>query len=109
GGIVNRPPTKKEIDAFRPWLLKEIELVNPEVVVTLGNVPLQAVAGDKRVIGDWHGQFVDISGRRLYPMYHPAAIIYNRSLSVVYEADVIALGEALRENLQKNPSNSDLN
>lgn len=88
GRIVNRPPTQEEIKLFTPWLLREIELVDPACVITLGNVPLKALAGRKQVIGDVHGRFLDWNGRRLFPMYHPASVIYNPALKAVYRDDI---------------------
>lgn len=88
GRVVNRPPTQEEIKLFLPWLLREIELVGPECVVTLGNVPLRALAGRGSTIGEVHGRFLELDGRKLYPMYHPASLIYNPSLSDVYREDM---------------------
>jgi len=98
GRVVNRPPTREEIRLFLPWLRREIELAAPEVIVTLGNVPLKALAGSKAVIGDCHGAWLDAEGLRLYPMYHPASMIYNPSLREVYAQDVRRLAAWLREN-----------
>ncbi len=70
--------------------------MRPEVIVTLGNVPMKALVGRQAVIGELHGQWLTYEGRRLYPLYHPAAVIYNRALRPGYEADVARLGEALR-------------
>ena len=98
GNWVNRPPTQEEVHLFLPWLKKEIDMVNPECVVTLGNVPLRALTDRKTVIGDVHGTFLERDGRRIFPMYHPASVIYNPSLKEVYRADVLKLGEWLREN-----------
>ena len=88
GRTVNRPPTKEEIKLFLPWLKREIETVQPEIVVTLGNVPLKALTGPKTVIGDVHGSFVEADGIKIYPMYHPASMIYNPSLRTVYADDI---------------------
>ena len=88
GRTVNRPPTQEEIRLFLPWLLKEIELVGPRCVITLGNVPLKALTGHGSVIGDLHGQLLDWNGRKLFPMYHPASVIYNPSLKEVYCRDI---------------------
>jgi len=96
GRLVNRPPTKEEIELFLPWLKKEIALVGPSRVVTLGNVPLKALLGPKATIGEMHGQIAQWQGIQLYPLYHPASLIYNRSLRPVYEQDVCALGELIR-------------
>ena len=89
GNTVNRPPTREEVKLFLPWLEREIGIVNPEVVVTLGNVPLKALTGNKSIIGDMHGAFTQLeSGRKLYPIYHPASLIYNRSLTDTYREDL---------------------
>ena len=98
GRIVNRPPTREEINLFLPWLRREIELVRPQAVVTLGNVPLRALTASRATIGEMHGQFMQADGLEIYPMYHPASIIYNPSLREVYIADVRRLGQWLREN-----------
>jgi DNA polymerase len=96
GRVVNRPPTREEIKLFLPWLKREMELVNPEVVVSLGNVPLKALMGAKVVIGDVHGSFQDVDGVRLYPMYHPASLIYNPSLRDTYALDIRRLAAWLK-------------
>ncbi|MBQ3080639.1 MAG: uracil-DNA glycosylase [Clostridia bacterium] len=97
GRMVNRPPTKEEIALFLPWLRREIALVKPLCIATLGNVPLKALTSNKYVIGDVHGQFMDIDGVLLYPMYHPASLIYNPKLRDVYTEDVIRLGNWVKE------------
>lgn len=102
GRTVNRPPTREEVSLFLPWLRREIELVAPEVIVTLGNVPLRALTGPKSVIGDVHGAFQDADGLRLYPMYHPASLIYNPALRSVYAEDIRRLSAHLRA---ENPEN----
>ena len=98
GRISNRPPTKEEIALFRPWLLREIDIVQPRIIATLGNVPLGAVTGKKLTIGEVHGKLMDsgVQGLPLYALYHPASLIYNRSLEPVYEQDVRALADILQ-------------
>ena len=96
GRVVNRPPTREEVKLFLPWLKREIALIGPEVVVTLGNVPLKALTGARTVIGDVHGEFQSVDGVRIYPMYHPASLIYNPSLRPVYAEDIRRLADWLR-------------
>lgn len=96
GRVVNRPPTREEIKIFLPFLKREMDLVCPEVVVTLGNVPLRALMGNRVVIGDVHGSFQDCEGLRLYPMYHPASLIYNPGLREVYAEDIRRLARYLK-------------
>lgn len=97
GKAVNRPPSRKEIEFFLPFLLKEIEIVSPQMIVTLGNVPLRAVTGDSAAtIGDLHGKPLPLpAGRTLFALYHPAAVIYNRSLQEIYDKDLYTLRQLL--------------
>ena len=99
GRAVNRPPSAAEIAFFLPYLEEEIEAISPRVIVTLGNVPLKAVTGEKNaVIGAYHGRPITLGdGRILFALYHPAAIIYNRALQETYEADLQRLQVFLRE------------
>lgn len=93
GKAVNRPPSAEEIAFFLPFLQEEIAAIDPKIIVTLGNVPLKAVTGEKAaVIGEYHGKPLPLpDGRVLFALYHPAAVIYNRALQAVYDADLLAL------------------
>ena len=96
GRLSNRPPTREEIALFLPWLLREIREVEPHAIATLGNTPLQALAGRSATIGALHGQWVETGdGLRIFALYHPASLIYNRSLEPVYEEDVRTLARAV--------------
>ena len=99
GRVSNRPPTRDEVALFRPWLLREIGEIRPRVVATLGNVPLQALTGPRATIGEMHGRMREVEGlgAPLFALYHPASLIYNRTLEPVYECDVRALAEIIRD------------
>jgi len=97
GRTRNRAPNKEELSLFIPWLMKEIQAVKPRCLVTLGNVPLKALTEHKNTVGDCHGQWLaSKAGVPLFALYHPASIIYRRSLATVYEQDVLTLAEALQ-------------
>ncbi|MBR5288682.1 MAG: uracil-DNA glycosylase [Clostridia bacterium] len=98
GRISNRPPTREEIALFSPWLLREIEWVSPQMIATLGNVPLKALTDAGATIGQMHGRVIEANqaNRPLFALYHPASLIYNRSLTDVYENDVLLLAKLLR-------------
>jgi uracil-DNA glycosylase len=90
----NRTPNKKEIDISIRTLISQLEIIMPKIVVTLGNVPLKAVLGDDNAkIGDYHGLKIQLEKFDLFPLYHPASIIYNRSLYQTYIEDVVKLKE----------------
>lgn len=92
GRLRNRAPGKEELALFIPFLMKEIMIVQPRALVTLGNVPLKALMHPKITIGDCHGTWMESrAGIPLYALYHPASIIYRRALAPVYESDVLAL------------------
>ncbi|MBR0408517.1 MAG: uracil-DNA glycosylase [Clostridia bacterium] len=97
GRTRNRAPNKEELSLFTPWLLREIQAVHPQALVTLGNVPLKALTEAKNTVGDCHGQWLESkAGIPLFALYHPASIIYRRALAPVYEQDVLTLAEALQ-------------
>lgn len=97
GNMVNRAPTREEIDAFCPFLVKEIQIIDPRIVVTLGNTPLTALSKGNVTIGRVHGMVMDsvIEGMKIFPLYHPASIIYNQSLKDVYLGDLEILKKYL--------------
>ena len=86
----NRDPTPEEVDACKPYLDREIKLVNPEIIVPLGNHALEFVTG-KTGISSMHGKIMkkEVVGkiRKIIPTFHPAALIYNQKLRPSAEND----------------------
>ena len=103
GRVSNRPPNREELALFTPYLMEEILLVQPQRIVTLGNFALKALCGPKAVIGDMHGASAAVTVTHekqsasfpVFPLYHPASIIYNRSLQTVYDQDLQTLKSLL--------------
>jgi DNA polymerase len=100
--VSNRAPSKEEIELSRGWLYKEINIIKPDIVVSLGNIALKALAQDESLnIGLTHGRPVapkeGIFHEKLtlFPLYHPASIIYRRNLREVYIEDIEKLREFL--------------
>jgi uracil-DNA glycosylase family 4 len=75
----NRDPLPEEIEACKPYLDRQIELLQPKLVVTLGRFSM-ARAFPKARISRIHGQPRKIGGVIYYPMYHPAAALHQPSL-----------------------------
>lgn len=93
GRVVNRPTTKKDLAQNVGYLYEEIDIINPTYIVTLGNVPLTAITNNNAIkIGDVHGRLHDVKigakCYKLYPLYHPASVIYNRGLKETYLEDM---------------------
>lgn len=97
--ISNMPPKVSEVNLFREILDDEIALVNPKIIVTLGNTPLKRLTKFSS-IGECHGKvyFNEKLKRNIFPMYHPSSLIYNRDskFQALYEDDWMKLKEALK-------------
>jgi uracil-DNA glycosylase len=87
----NRDPQPDEIEACESHLFRQIELIQPKVVATLGNFATKLLSGRPLGITRVHGQEqeVTLGGRRvlLYPIYHPAAALYTPAMLKVLESD----------------------
>lgn len=70
----NRDPSLKEIEAYKPYLTKQIEMINPKVIVTLGRFSMNYFLPEAKISED-QGRVSEIGGRLLMPMFHPAAVL----------------------------------
>jgi DNA polymerase len=100
GRAANRPANTADIRNSRQYLISELLIIQPRFLVTLGNVPLRAITdGTTESIGNVHGKLLDliIEGKnyQVFPLYHPASIIYNRSLKETYFKDLYTLKSLL--------------
>jgi DNA polymerase len=95
----NRDPQQDEIESCEPHLFRQIELIEPKVIATLGNFATKLLSGRPLGITRVHGQeqALTIAGRSvvLYPLYHPAAALYTPAMLKVLEADFARLPELL--------------
>jgi DNA polymerase len=95
----NRDPQPDEIEACEGHLFRQIELIQPRVVATLGNFATKLLSGKQLGITRVHGQPQDVvlGGRpvTLYPLYHPAAALYTPSMLQVLETDFARLPSLL--------------
>jgi DNA polymerase len=103
----NRDPLEEEIGACEPHLFRQIELVQPRVVATLGNFATRLLSGRSLGITRVHGseQEVTLGSSRvlLYPLYHPAAALYTPSMLQVLEQDFGRLPELLGRAVPTEP------
>jgi len=73
----NRLPSEDEIEVCRPFLNEEIRLVDPKILVGLGNCAAQTLTQSKKRISDLRGRWLDFQSRRLMATYHPAFLLRN--------------------------------
>jgi len=73
----NRDPAPDEIEACTPWLVEQISLIQPRLIVTLGNFATKFVLSTSRGITSMRGSVYDWHGRTVIPTFHPAAILHG--------------------------------
>ena len=75
----NRPPTTEEAATCKPFLLREIAVVQPEVIVVLGNTAIKNLLGTKEGVTKLRGNFQDYQGIKVMPTFHPAYLLRDPS------------------------------
>jgi DNA polymerase len=75
----NRKPTPVEIDLCRPYLVEQIKVINPKVIVALGATSVAGLLGECRSITSLRGNWMEFEGIPMMPTFHPAYLIYNQS------------------------------
>ena len=93
----NRDPLPSEIEIYGPFLDRQIEIINPKVIATLGRYSMEyimkkfGIGGQLQTISAMHGKLFNAklanNEIKIVPLYHPAAAIYNRNLIDVLKED----------------------
>jgi uracil-DNA glycosylase family 4 len=92
----NRDPLPDEIAACAPYLERQIEVIDPEVIVTLGRFSMARWFPGER-ISRIHGQPKRVGRRLIVPMYHPAAALHQQTLKTTIQEDFARLPKILAE------------
>jgi uracil-DNA glycosylase family 4 len=92
----NRDPLPTEIQNCREWLDKQIEIIKPRMIVTLGRYSMARYFPGK-TISKIHGTAQKRDGVIYYAMYHPAAALHQQSLKQAIEADMLKIPKVLSE------------
>ena len=91
-----KSPTKKQMaTCISHYLVKELEIVNPSIVIALGSKALGAILPGEK-ISDCHGRLIDKGGTAIIPMYHPAAAIHQPRLMNVIREDFTRIPELVK-------------
>lgn len=107
----NRNPASEEIRACTPYLDAQLEIIQPEIIATLGNFSLaytfDKLGLKKDKIGKIHGKVFIVSTnggvKKIIPLYHPAVAMYNPSMKGTLIEDFKVLVECLYENFEETP------
>jgi uracil-DNA glycosylase family 4 len=104
----NRDPVPDEKEACEPYLFRQVELIQPKVIASLGNHATKQLSGKDIGITRVHGQEQRITlgslDVLLYPLYHPAAALYTPAMLKVLEEDFARLPELLGRSEEPAPT-----
>jgi DNA polymerase len=94
----NKTPTESEFADCLPYLMKQIEIIKPKFILTLGAVPLLALFGKEYQISKHRGHVIDYKGIKVIPTYHPAYLLRNPAAKKFVWEDVQLLEKLYKEN-----------
>ncbi|HHU30754.1 MAG TPA: uracil-DNA glycosylase [Firmicutes bacterium] len=95
----NRNPYRKELTACRPLLERQIEIIKPRVVVCMGLVAVHNLLDRRARLADVRGRWFDGPGYKIYPTYHPAAVLRGTVKAHVMVTDFRRVAEAVQARL----------
>ena len=84
----NRNPEKDEVEACKEYLEAQMNLINPEIIVLLGNVALKNYLGDEYSITTSRGKWFEKDGRKVLPTFHPAALLRDDAKKIYFWKDL---------------------
>ncbi len=92
----NRDPLPEEIEAYKPYLARQIEIIKPKVIATLGRFSMNYFLPEAKISRD-HGKVIKYGDYTIMPLYHPAAALRATSVLKELEADFKKLPAILEE------------
>lgn len=99
----NRDPDHDEIDACLPYLLEQIDLVRPRLIVALGRIAARTLLHTAAPLNQLRGEFYPIRGAQMRVTYHPAALLRDESLKRPTWEDMKTVRDRLRELREQGP------
>jgi len=85
----------EEVEACLPFLFAQIAIIEPKIIVALGNTPLNTLISPSLKVSSVHGRIFDKNGYRFFVTFHPAAALYHGEYKSLLESDFIKLRDVL--------------
>jgi uracil-DNA glycosylase family 4 len=102
----NRVPEEDELIACRPYLDRQIAIIKPKVICILGRTAYASILGGSSISAN-RGKIVERAGQKYFSTFHPAAVIYNKSLRSTLEADLKKLAAEINKEEKSKASMED--
>jgi len=97
----NRDPLPSEIEAYKPYLTRQIAIIAPRVIVTLGRFSMNYFLPEAKITRD-HGRVLMVDGRIIFPVYHPAAALRSTEMANTLAADFKKLPDVVSGKFASN-------
>ena len=91
----NRDPEIEEVELCKEYLLKELEIIKPKIIVTLGRIAFKYLLNDETPISKARGKIFEFKGIKVIPIYHPSYLLRNPSKKRETLADLKFIKEFL--------------
>ncbi len=98
----NRDPLPEEIESYKPYLARQIEIINPKIIATLGRFSMNYFLPLAKITRD-HGKVLEIDGRTIYPLFHPAAALRATGVLNELKADFKKLPDIVSGKTPEKP------
>jgi DNA polymerase len=96
----NRDPLPEEIEAYKPYLAKQIEIIDPKIIATLGRFSMNYFLPFGKITRD-QGKTFEADGRLIYPLFHPAAALRNPKNMKLLRESFLRLPTIIANKIQK--------
>lgn len=97
----NRDPLPSEIKVCEPYLTRQLEIINPKLIITLGRFAMNYFYKEGKISKD-HGKVIEINGRNIFPVYHPSAGFRNGRMLTSLKNDFVEIPAIIKKlNLKK--------
>ena len=103
----NRDPQVEEISICKDYLFKQIEIIDPRIICTLGKYSTQLILDTKQGITGLRGKIFQRDGRFILPINHPAAVLYTPSRMDILREDFSRIKRLIDSGYRVNPENSE--
>lgn len=100
----NRDPQPQEVETCKPYLFKQIEIIKPRAICTLGNFATQTILEKKVGISKVRGQYFQVKNFFVFPLFHPAAVLHQNGLLEPLKEDFRKLKEFLNSGIKTKPT-----
>ncbi len=105
----NRNPSREEIETCKPYLLRQIEIISPKIVGSLGNFATRVLTEKRAGIMELRGKPIQVGSFFVLPMLHPAAALHRGDLRPAVEEDFHNLKAILDSDLEPEPRHEQMN